>query len=37
MTRRIGLRLAYEGTRYSGWQTQPGRETVQGVVTEAIR
>ncbi|MFN7812859.1 MAG: tRNA pseudouridine(38-40) synthase TruA [Planctomycetia bacterium] len=35
--RRIGLRLAYDGTRYSGWQTQPGRMTVQGVVTEAIR
>ncbi|MFN9368823.1 MAG: tRNA pseudouridine(38-40) synthase TruA [Planctomycetia bacterium] len=35
--RRIGLRLTYEGTRYSGWQTQPGRTTVQGVVTEAIR
>jgi tRNA pseudouridine38-40 synthase len=35
--RRIGLRLAYEGTRYSGWQTQPGRSTVQGAVTEAIR
>ena len=35
--RRICLRLAYEGTRYSGWQVQPGRPTVQGVVTEAIR
>mgnify|MGYP006273415751 CR=1 FL=1 len=35
--RRIGLRLAYEGTRYSGWQVQPGRTTVQGAVTEAIR
>ncbi|NBX29912.1 tRNA pseudouridine(38-40) synthase TruA, partial [bacterium] len=33
MTRRIGLRLAYEGTRYSGWQIQPGRTTVQGAVT----
>jgi tRNA pseudouridine38-40 synthase len=35
--RRIGLRLAYEGTRYSGWQVQPGRATVQGVVTDAVR
>ena len=35
--RRIGLRLAYEGTRYSGWQVQPGRETVQGAVAAAIR
>jgi tRNA pseudouridine38-40 synthase len=35
--RRIGLRLAYEGTRYSGWQMQPGRATVQGTLAEAIR
>jgi tRNA pseudouridine38-40 synthase len=35
--RRIGLRLAYEGTRYSGWQVQPGRTTVQGTLTEAVR
>jgi tRNA pseudouridine38-40 synthase len=35
--RRIGLRLAYEGTRYSGWQVQPGRTTVQGALAEAIR
>ena len=34
--RRIGLRLAYEGTRYSGWQVQPGRTTVQGVVAVAV-
>jgi len=36
MTRGIGLRLAYEGTRYSGWQAQPGRATVQGVLAAAI-
>jgi tRNA pseudouridine38-40 synthase len=35
--RTIRLRLAYEGTRYSGWQMQPGRATVQGVLAEAIR
>ena len=35
--RRIALRLAYEGTRYSGWQVQPGRATVQGTLAEAIR
>ena len=32
----IRLRLAYEGTRYSGWQAQPGRATVQGTLAEAI-
>ena len=35
--RTIRLRLAYEGTRYSGWQVQPGRATVQGALAEAIR
>jgi len=35
--RRIAVRLAYEGTRYSGWQVQPGRTTVQGTLAEAIR
>ena len=34
--RRICLRLAYEGTRYSGWQVQPGRATVQGALAAAI-
>ncbi len=34
---RIGLRLAYEGTRYSGWQVQPNRPTVQGALADAIR
>ncbi|NDC63988.1 MAG: tRNA pseudouridine(38-40) synthase TruA [Planctomycetia bacterium] len=37
MTRSICLTLAYEGTRYCGWQTQPGRDTVQGTLAEAIR
>jgi tRNA pseudouridine38-40 synthase len=35
--RRIAVRLAYEGTRYSGWQSQPGRTTVQGTLGAAIR
>jgi tRNA pseudouridine38-40 synthase len=34
--RTIRLTLAYEGTRYSGWQVQPGRSTVQGALAEAI-
>ncbi|MFM8636096.1 MAG: tRNA pseudouridine(38-40) synthase TruA [Planctomycetia bacterium] len=35
--RTICLKLAYDGTRYSGWQAQPGRLTVQGVLADAIR
>jgi tRNA pseudouridine38-40 synthase len=27
--------LAYDGTAYSGWQVQPGRQTVQGLVAAA--
>jgi tRNA pseudouridine38-40 synthase len=35
--RTIRLTLVYEGTRYSGWQAQPGQATVQGALAEAIR
>jgi phage gpG-like protein len=35
--RRIAIRLAYEGTRYSGWQVQPNQATVQGTLAAAIR
>ena len=35
--RTIRLTLAYEGTRYAGWQRQPGQATVQGALAEAIR
>src|SRR5256885_17233964 len=30
------LALAYRGTGYAGWQRHPGRETIQGVVEEAL-
>jgi tRNA pseudouridine38-40 synthase len=33
---RRALRLAYDGTRYAGWQLQPGRATVQGEVEAAL-
>jgi tRNA pseudouridine(38-40) synthase len=36
LARTIRLRLAYEGTRYSGWQSQPGQATVQGALAEAM-
>jgi tRNA pseudouridine38-40 synthase len=34
--RRIGLRLAYDGSGYCGWQMQPGLPTVQGRLIEAV-
>ena len=33
---RIMLRVAYDGTNYSGWQIQPNATTVEGVLREAI-
>ena len=35
-SRNIRLRLAYEGTRYAGWQIQPNRPTIQGELEAAI-
>ena len=32
--KRIGLVVAYDGTNYCGWQTQPNGITVQGVLND---
>jgi tRNA pseudouridine38-40 synthase len=32
----IKLTLAYDGTDFSGWQTQPGQPTIQSALTEVI-
>jgi tRNA pseudouridine38-40 synthase len=34
--RNILLVMAYEGTEYLGWQFQPGKRTIQGVMQEKI-
>jgi tRNA pseudouridine38-40 synthase len=34
--RRLRLDIAYDGTNYSGWATQPGKRTMQDMVEEAI-
>lgn len=37
MARRVMLRVAYEGTRYHGWQVQPGDvATIEGMLNRAI-
>lgn len=33
---RYALLISYDGTNYSGWQTQPGKVTIQQTVEEAI-
>ncbi len=37
MPRNIRLTLAYDGTRYAGWQVQPDRVSIQSTIEEAIR
>jgi len=34
--RNLKLTLAYVGTRFAGWQVQPGRETIQGLLEERL-
>ena len=33
---RLRLDLGYDGTDFSGWATQPGRRTVEGVLSDAL-
>ena len=37
MPRKIQLLIAYDGTGFHGWQSQPGMRTVQSVLAHAIR
>jgi tRNA pseudouridine38-40 synthase len=34
--RKIKLNIQYDGSRYSGWQIQPGKRTIQGQLVEAL-
>ena len=34
--RKIKLTIQYDGSRYSGWQIQPGKRTIQGEIVEAL-
>lgn len=33
---RVRITIAYDGTRYHGWQVQPGRPTIQGCLEQAL-
>lgn len=35
-SRRIMLTVAYDGTNYSGWQIQPNKETIEGVLNREL-
>lgn len=34
--KRVLLRVSYDGTAYHGWQLQPGQETIEGVLNDAL-
>ena len=34
--KRIGIIVAYDGTRYNGWQIQPNGTTIQGILNETL-
>lgn len=34
--KRVMLTVAYDGTSYCGWQVQPGKETIEGVLNRCI-
>lgn len=34
--KRVMLTVAYDGTAYCGWQVQPGKETIEGVLNRCI-
>ncbi|NLO09379.1 MAG: tRNA pseudouridine(38-40) synthase TruA [Clostridiales bacterium] len=34
--KRIKLEIAYDGTKYHGWQIQPGELTIEGVINKAL-
>ena len=36
MTRRVRLKISYDGTAYHGWQIQDGQLTVEGVLRDAV-
>ena len=35
-TRNIKLTISYDGVNYSGWQNQPGKNTIQGKLQQAL-